>query len=182
MIRVALLGLVAATWTLLWGTSVPLGVSGEWIWPRLPVVVETFIGGLVALIGGTAYVAFVLWGQQRIDAVSHRAALGQVAALVAAAFVWLWTVQQSVPPPADLGKAPFVLFYPRSSGYFWQARYEVNSTAQFLAGYEDLLAQRDYLHIGTHPPGLTLGFRGLMHVCGACPALCDLVMTTCPAS
>lgn len=173
---------VGVTGVLLWGASIPLGVPGEWTWPRLPATVESLVGAGSAMFVGVLYIAFVLWGRHTIVDRSRLTAGGLVTALVAAGFVWLWTVQQSVPAPANLGKGPFVLFYPRSSGYFWQARHDVTSTAEFLAGYEELLAERDYLHIGTHPPGLTLGYRGLLALCASSPGLCELVLASSPAS
>ena len=182
VLGLALLGMVAATGLLLWGTSIPLGVPGEWTWPRLPMTAETVVGACGALIAGFLYVGFVLWGRRGIDGRGRVAVAGQLLMLVAAAFAWLWTVQQCVPPPADLGKVPYVLFYPRSSGYFWQARHEVTDTAHFLAHYEDLLAEEDFLHIGTHPPGLTLGYRGLLVMCESSPGLCEVVLATCPHS
>ena len=101
-------------------------------------------------------------------------------ALAVAGFVWLGVVQSAVPGIAGLTKTHFVLYFPRSSGYFYQARYEVQDTREFLAGYEDLLAQRDYLHIGTHPPGLTLLFRGLLGLLVAAPGLTDAILATEP--
>ncbi|MGE0373957.1 MAG: hypothetical protein AB7I48_04720 [Planctomycetaceae bacterium] len=182
VLGVVLLGSVAATAALLWGTSIPLGVPGEWTWPRLPGTVETLGGGAGALAAGVLYISFVLWRRRGIVSRSRRAMLGWLSALVAASFAWLWIVQQSVPEPADLGKVPYILFYPRSSGYFWQARYEVANTADFLAHYEELLAERDYLHIGTHPPGLTLSYRGVLALCESSPGLCDAILWTCPES
>ncbi len=177
-----LVGLVVVTGTLLWGTTIPLGVPGEWVWPRLPTTVETLVGAGVALIAGALYVGFVLWGRQRIGSRGRVAAAGQLLLLVAVAFAWLATIQQCVDPPANLGKVPYVLYYPRSSGYFSQARHEAADTARFLANYEELLAEQDYLHIGTHPPGLTLGYRGLLAICESSPGLCEAVLATCPAS
>jgi hypothetical protein len=103
--------------------------------------------------------------------------------LPVAAFSWLWFVQDCVPPPGGLGRVPWVLYYTRSSGYFWQARYDVQDTASFLAGYEELLAeQRDYLHLGTHPPGLTVCFRGLLKMCESSEWLTHWVLRSRPTS
>src|SRR5690606_13753586 len=49
-------------------------------------------------------------------------------------------------------------------------------------GYEDLLAEGDYLHIGTHPPGLTLGYYGLLKLCESYPALAAAALWTQPVS
>ncbi len=178
----ALFGMVAGTATLLWGTTIPLGVPGEWTWPRLPATAETLVGAGVALAAGCLYVGFVLWGRRRIGARRRAAMTAQLLLLVVVAFAWLAAIQQCVPPPSDLGKVPYVLYYPRSSGYFWQARHEATDPVRFLTTYEELLAEQDYLHIGTHPPGLTLAYRGLLAVCESSPGFCDAVLATCPAS
>ncbi len=179
---ITLLMAVAATGLLLWGTMIPLGVPGEWEWPRISGRLDLLIGLGVALTIGTVYVTLIVWGSRRIQAAGRSETLGWLFLLSAGGFAWLWSLQECVPAPASLAKVPYVLFYPRSSGYYWQARHDVSIPAEFLASYEDLLAQQDYLHIGTHPPGLTLGYHGLLKLCDASPGLCEVVLATCPAS
>jgi hypothetical protein len=128
------------------------------------------------------YVGLVLWGGRGLEQSRRIAVAGRLLMLVAAAFTWLWTVQQCVPAPANLGKGPYVLFYTRSSGYYWQARHEAQDPAAFLRGYEAFLAEGDYLHLGTHPPGLTLAFRGLIALCESLPTLTQALLATCPPS
>ncbi|GIX03158.1 MAG: hypothetical protein KatS3mg113_0164 [Planctomycetaceae bacterium] len=61
-----------------------------------------------------------------------------------------------------MGKAPFVLYYPGSSGYYYQVRYRApERLTQFLADYESLMAAGDVWHVGTHPPGLFVFFYAL---------------------
>ncbi len=172
-------GLSAA---LLWGTEIPLGVAGEWTWPRIPFSAETLAGLLMLIPAAVVYVGWVAWASQWLSREPGRRAFLPLAGLFIAGFLWLTAVQTAVPGVAGLSKAPFVLYYPRSSGYFWQARYEVATTADFLAGYEELMAERDYLHIGTHPPGLTLMFRGLLQMLEGSPALQEAVLATQPAA
>ncbi len=173
---------VVVTWLLLWATTIPLGVPGEWTWPRIAGEADQSIGLLWALTIGTTYVAFVVWGSHRIDHSSRPSAAACLLLLVSAGFAWLWTVQECVSGPANLAKVPYVLFYPRSSGYYWQAWHDGESPSEFLQSYEALLAEQDYLHIGTHPPGLTLGYYGLLSLCNSSPGLSKFVLATCPAS
>ncbi len=178
--RLALVAAVLITLAVLWLGEWPLGVSGEWTWSRSPLSWDTVLGSLVASAVGGVYLVFVLAGRRRLPRANEAEACGWMAMLVVAAFVWLWTVQQSVPAPFNLAKVPWVLYYPRSSGYFWQARYEVTNAQQCLADYEQLMAERDYLHIGTHPPGLILAYRGLLHVCEDWPSVRKLLVATQP--
>ena len=48
----------------------------------------------------------------------------------------------------------------------------------YLAGYERRMAQGDFLHLGTHPPGLILFHRACINLCTAIPALRDLLLRT----
>lgn len=92
----------------------------------------------------------------------------------------------AVPGIGGLSRLPFVLYYPRTSGYFWQARYEVDDLGRFLAEYRESISDSDdpenYLHIGTHPPGLTTGYRLLMAACDRWPGLIGLAEATQPPS
>lgn len=175
-------GVAAGLWSmwLLWGSDRPLGVPGEWTWPRIPFDAETIAGWLTALLAGALYFAFVLFGGRRIEHSGRGLAGLWVCALILVGAGWLFSLISSVPGIAGLPRTHFVLFYERSSGYFWQARYEVDSTAEFLAGYEERMAEGDYLHIGTHPPGLTLFFRGLVNLIDASPGLAAVIRDTEP--
>ncbi|MBA4032339.1 MAG: hypothetical protein C0478_15825 [Planctomyces sp.] len=86
------------------------------------------------------------------------------------------------PSPARLGKAPFVLYYPASSGYFTIARHEAPEVGPFLHTYEARVAGGDVLHVGTHPPGLFLVFHSLGAAVDQWPLLRDLALATMPAS
>ena len=179
---ITLLACVGVTWGLLWGTTLPLGVPGEWTWPRTPDGPDVFFGLVIALVIGAVYVAIAVWGSRRIQSASRVQRSGWLALLVASGFVWLWTVQESASAPTNLEKVPYTIFYPRSSGYFSQAKFDVTTADEFLANYEALLAKQDYLHIGTHPPGLTLGYVGLLRLSHASPGLTEAVLATVPAS
>ena len=172
-------GAAAGLW-LLWGSGLPLGIPGEWTWPRIPLDAESVAGWLTALLAGGLYIAFVFLGGRYLERAGRLAAAAWVSALVLCGCGWLLSLVESVPGIAGISRTHFVLYYQRSSGYFWQARYEVDGTAEFLAGYEALLAEGDFLHIGTHPPGLTLFFRGVLNVLDDAPGLTAAVNATQP--
>lgn len=164
---------VSGTVWLLWGAALPLGVPGEWEWRRLPADAQSAWNLAWALVVAAAYLGFVAWGGRRLahaDPPRAETALW-LGALPVAGFWWLWCVQETAPPAGQLGKAPFVLYYPSSSGYFYKARYDAPDVGQFLADYERLMQSGDVLHVGTHPPGLFLVFHGLLRLVDACPAL-----------
>lgn len=188
----------AASVALLWTEAVPLGVPGEWTWGRLSYTVPSFLWAvMVCGMTGCGYLAFVWWGDRCHTAASageepaetaspHGTSEGEssrkvttaltLAGLVVAGFVWLCAVQSVAIEGLGLGKAPYVLYYRRTEGYFWQARYDIRSIPEFLVGYEDLLAERDYLHLGTHPPGLALAHYGLIELCRSSPRLVSWVV------
>lgn len=180
--RLILLTTVCLTGVVLWTDVLPLGVPGEWTWARVAIGPEAAAGVLLASLAGLVYIGFVVLGARRINRAVPVERAAWLAAAVLLAFAWLLCVLDSAPPPRGYDRVPLVLYYPRSSGYFWQARYDVDDTAAFLAGYEELLAERDFLHIGTHPPGLTLGYLGLWHLCAALPSVRDILLTTRPVT
>ncbi|MFO1093496.1 MAG: hypothetical protein U0992_09315 [Planctomycetaceae bacterium] len=180
VLLVAAAGL-AATIAVLWFSDVPLGVPGEWVWRRIHHGAEHVWGWTAGGAAAAVYILFVVFGGMRIETRGAVRPSAWLCLLAAAGFTWLWVIQSSVPGIAGLPKTQFVLYYKASSGYFWQARREVQDTREFLAGYEELLAERDYLHIGTHPPGLTLLFRGLLRLFAEHPGLTDVVLATEPA-
>ncbi len=166
----------------LWRTPVPLGVPGEWVWPRLPFSAEMASGWALAAALAATFLAFVRAGGRRLGICGRGESAAWLTGLVVAGFLWLTGVQAAIPGIAGLPKAHFVLYYPRSSGYFWQARYDAGTTTQFLADYERRMSEGDYLHIGTHPPGLTLCFRGLSELCRNFPLLTNILLWTQPDS
>jgi methylthioxylose transferase len=166
-----LIGVVTlASLAMLWLTALPLGVPGEWVWDRVAAEPDSLISGLGAAVAAALYIAVVRAVWIRLRSVKHRTITGReqwcwLSCLVVMSFVWLWVVQEAAPPKNRLGKAAFVLFYPSSSGYFTKARFEEPSPGKLLAGYEELMRQRDVLHVGTHPPGLFLIFHELIDIC-----------------
>ncbi len=161
-LAVALASLVVGV--VLWGTSLPLGIPGQWVWERLPADAQTIPNLMLAAFAAGAYLLFVIFGERRFaqPTMTVMEAALWVSGLGVAGFGWLWTVQDTAPMEGQLGKAPFVLYYPGSSGYFTQDRYESPAPVALLRGYEALMQRGNVLHEGTHPPGLILVFHGLI--------------------
>ncbi len=168
---------------LLWLTNLPLGIPGEWTWDRISsadVAVETLLGIAAAGIVGAIYVAVAWLGLKRIGLAGRKECCGWLLGLSAAAFVWLLAVQESPPDGYRMSKAPWVLYYPSMTGYFFKARYEIADTSHFIAEYEHLMAEGDVLHLGTHPPGMFLLYRGLLKLTDGVPVLVPLLNATQP--
>jgi hypothetical protein len=81
---------------LLWATGIPLGVPGEWTWPRIPFSAETLAGWCAAGLAGALYVGLAWLGQRRLARAGRAEACGWLSALVVAAFTWLCVVQSAV--------------------------------------------------------------------------------------
>ncbi|MCY2967715.1 MAG: hypothetical protein NT069_29480 [Planctomycetota bacterium] len=110
-------------------------------------------------------------GLRRIEGLSARGRCCWLLALAAAGFGWLWIAQQAAPNGHDLAKSGWVLYYPKSSGYFTEARRHHEAFPQFLGNYEQTVAAGDVLHQGTHPPGLIIAFELLLRVVENSPTL-----------
>jgi methylthioxylose transferase len=177
----------AGSLAVLWCSSLPLGVPGEWVWDRIPVAggewLAVAFGWLEAGLVGAIYIALVLVGARRLEGASRATVCGWLAALTVGGFAWLWAVQDSPADPAyRLAKTGWVLYFRGTEGYFDQARYEMRDVSSYLKGYERLMAQGDVLHLGTHPPGLMLFHRACLKLCTGLPALRELLLRTQPTS
>lgn len=176
----SLVAAVLVTGGVLWNDWLPLGVPGEWTWAR--VGGESLVGSaiVVSIILSAVYTAYCLLGVRRIESCGRIERTGWLIGLPIVAFLWQGALLDTPMPPHGYARGPWILYYPRSSGYFWQARYEVEGAKDFLAHYEELLAEQDYLHIGTHPPGLTLGYWGLLKLTHALPDFANVILATAP--
>ncbi|MEZ6064283.1 MAG: hypothetical protein R3B90_00925 [Planctomycetaceae bacterium] len=173
----------AASLVLLWGTGVPLGVPGEWEWPRLSYSDHGIaLAAIMVGLSAAAYVGFAWLAERGLESAGRLGMFLRLMGLVVVGFGWLWGVQGAAIDGIGLGKSSYVLFYPGPSGYFWRARYVETSLPTLLSGYEELLAERDYLHIGTHPPGLIAGWWLLLDVCHQSPGLVAAAEATMPES
>jgi hypothetical protein len=177
----------AGSLAILWLTDIPLGVPGEWAWSRIPTASAEWtlliLGWISAAVVGAVYLGFAVVGATRLAQARRVESAAWLAGLCVMAFAWLWALQES---PARqqyaLGKSGWVLYYPAHEGYFEQARYEMQDVSSYFAGYEKQMARGDYLHLGTHPPGLILFHRACVNLCMAFPSLGDLLLQTEPRS
>ena len=169
---------------LLWLTPVPLGVPGEWVWPRLPLADQLLPGLVLAVPAGTFYVLLVLRGYRVFPQLSSRMRGLWLLGLMLAGLLWTAVVIQSTPGLAGPPRLPLVLYYPRTEGYFWQARHDVDSLGEFVRTYPDRIRDssvpENYLHLGTHPPGLTLSYCVLWNLFDSSPMLCRTVLSVQP--
>ena len=162
--RLVLLALCVVLTLLVAILPFPLGIPGEWTWERYPDA-PTLGSWVAPVLAGLVVVAVMLAGARRIPRAGRVAIAGWLTALVAAAFAWLWVVQEEVPSPVHgLAKAAWVLYYPGPSGYFTEARRTASERFVTLQNYTSTLKKGDVLHQGTHPPGLIVAYWGLMDV------------------
>ena len=178
---IAAVALSAISVAFLWLTEISLGVPGEWTWERISSAdagAEIVLGAVQSAIAGVVYILIAWLGSRRIASCSRGELVGWLLGIVSVGFGWLLAVQEAPPSGWRMSKSAFVLYYPGSSGYFHKARYEMPDTAEFLRGYEDLMAEGDVLHVGTHPPGLFLLYRTMIDEMDRCPALADFIVST----
>jgi hypothetical protein len=175
----------AVSMALLWLTQIPLGIPGEWVWNRIEYMdgaTETLLGIAQFGIIGAIYVLLAWQGQRHVDTCSRRELVAWLSGLVLVGFAWLVAVQEGPRDEYRLSKAPFVLYYPASSGYFHAARYDIASVPQLLRTYEQRMEKGDVLHEGTHPPGLYVLYRWLISLVDGTPALVAVSDATMPKS
>ncbi|MFT5322834.1 MAG: hypothetical protein ACI8P0_000675 [Planctomycetaceae bacterium] len=177
---ISAVALSAISVAFLWLTDIPLGIPGEWTWERISssAGAEIVLGAVQSAIAGVVYILIAWLGSRRIANCSRIELVGWLLGLVSVGFGWLLAVQESPPSGRRMSKSAFVLYYPGSSGYFHKARYEIPDSAEFLRGYEDLMAEGDVLHVGTHPPGLFLFYRAMIDEMERCPALAEFIVST----
>lgn len=171
---------IIATFVLIWGSNFPLGVPGEWTWTRSPVADDFWFSLLPACVWGSILGTIVWIGSRRIETCRTPERIAWLSGLLIATFGMLSGLREAAPPEFRAAKIAWVLYYAGSSGYFTEAR-KVLDTRDFLAHYDDELKKGDILHQGTHPPGLIVGYRGLMWACSKSSLLRQLLLATQPA-
>ena len=175
-ISMVLAGVVAVG--LIWGTNISLGVPGEWTWKRWPLADDFLWSVVLAGLVWGAWWVYVWRLSKRIEGFrpwQERLALVGMGLL---SYGLISVLQNTAPPEFRSAKAAWVLYYSGSSGYFTQARYEQADTWEYLRTYPQRMSEGDVLHIGTHPPGLVLGYRALMALFEACPTLKNAILAT----
>jgi hypothetical protein len=165
-----------------WQTAWPLGIPGEWTWDRLPLAEPWFLAVIPSTIAAIIYMTFIWLAAPRLSQDRSLATGLRLCGLTLAGFAWLCVVQESAPRFNQLSKAGYVLFFRGPSGYFSQARYDVTDLLQFVAKYNKLMAQGEVLHVGTHPPGLIVLFRGLIRLCEDSRSFSQTLVQTQPPS
>ncbi|WP_298864166.1 hypothetical protein [uncultured Gimesia sp.] len=168
---------------LFWFSQIPLGVPEEWTWQRIPFVGPEMIPGwIVSGILFVVYLLVILIGLSRIKFCNRWELSIWLLGLAAMGITWSLFLQDTPSAEYRLSKAPFVLYYEGSSGYFTEAQKSIPDVQQYLAGYETKMKQGDVLHAGTHPPGLPLFYWDLIQLCKNFPALQSWLLNSQPAS
>ena len=163
----------------LWGTAIPLGVPGEWTWSRIPADPLLPFSIAQLAIAATVFVCVGWLGDRRMaDARPRELALWGLAASVAA-LGWSATLISLTPSPQNAGRATWVLYYPGPSGYYTEAR-STDDPWEYLARYDEKVAEGDVLHLGTHPPGLIIAYWLLDLVRTRVPGVEALLQATWP--
>lgn len=168
---------------LFWFSQIPLGITGEWTWHRIPFVESEMIPGwTVSGIAFAVYLLAILIGLSRIKICYRWELAVWLCGLTALGITWSLLLQDTPPAEYRMSKAPFVLYYKGSSGYFTEARDDISDVKEYLANYEEKMKQGDVLHAGTHPPGLPLFYRTLIQTCKNIPELQTSLLNTQPTS
>jgi len=139
-------------------SAIPLGIPGEWTWTRVPAEALGEIPWFPVLLTTIFFIGWLRLGEERISEAPRRVYLFWLLILTMFAIVQLWTIRALPAGIFNHSGQIWVTYYPRMSGYFTQATTTNRSVAEFLADYEDEVRAGDYLHQGTHPPGLPVGF------------------------
>ncbi|HWL11015.1 MAG TPA: hypothetical protein VNQ76_21585 [Planctomicrobium sp.] len=169
---------------LLWFSSIPLGIPGEWVWPRLKPIVPLLAMIWPAMLMGAVLAGYVCLNALNFNHFQRRSRGLLLLGLWGIGIVWILSLVGSAPGIAGLNRIPFVLFYTRSSGYFTQAYEHRHNVREFLKGYreriEDSSNPENHLHLGTHPPGLTSALIGMMWMTENVPGVSSLFTVTQP--
>ena len=155
----------------------PLGVQGEWVWPRqaLPLSIFETLDRLVwPMLCGAAIVTCFAESMRRIETAGTVLRGLLLLGLTGLSFLWLNAVRQAAPSPQRELRPTWILYDKYASGYFYNATFNVSSTKQMLIDYEARMAEGDVLHEGTHPPGLLLFNRSLLKLTEEFPAVVEL--------
>lgn len=161
--------------------GMPLGVRGEWEWPRLKVANTAFhiAWGFGCVI---LYALFVARGVKPLSGeVKVRREWVWLIGLLGASIAVQVGVQLAAPDGYGLTKWVTIAL-PGSSGYHKVAKGEMGQTSRFLADYPDWIQRQDALHIGTHPPGLFLVARAAQDFTKDHPAFADWIVEHLPTT
>jgi methylthioxylose transferase len=159
----------------------PLGVRGEWEWPRVPVGPMP-IDLALATAGLAAYASFVALGFRALSGrTSRRLEAACLTGLLGGAVAIQATLMSGAPLGYGLTKW-VTLHNPGSNGYYTVAKAQIDDPWRFLAGYPDWIRRQDALHVGTHPPGLFLASHAALRAMESRPKLARFVVDHLPWS
>ena len=159
----------------------PLGVRGEWEWPRVPVGPMP-IDLALAAAGLAAYAGFVALGFRALSGrTSRRREAAWLAGLLGGAVAIQATLMSGAPLGYGLTKW-VTLHNPGSNGYYTVAKAQIDDPWRFLAEYPDWIRRQDALHVGTHPPGLFLASHAALRAMESRPKLARFVVDHLPWS
>ena len=159
----------------------PLGVPGEWEWPRspgAPLPMDLLLAGC----GVLAYAAFAATGYRALRTATPARETRWLAALCVAAVAVQVAIFSGA--PLALGLTKWVsLAIKGSSGYYHLARSpEMADPWRFWAAYPGWIRDQDALHVGTHPPGLFLAWRGVLAAMDRFPGVSRALLDWLPIS
>lgn len=182
-LTLGLVGLTLASLAVVCLPAIPLGVPGEWTWARRAILEIDPVSLILASLLGAGYWWTAQLMLKRTESASRSNWWSPLGPTLLG-LVWLGGMLLAFPEFHGIGRAPTILYYKRTEGYFWQAAFDVRDSRSFLAGYRDSISEGDdpdrYLHLGTHPPGLTLAYRGLLRWMEQSPRLAQAVVATEP--
>jgi len=150
---------VAISVALLLIPSVPLGVPGEWDWPRRAMpdgLAELLDRLLIPFLTAVGLLSFCRGVDLHIHRLTRLIQFLLLVVLAACSLGWLTAVRQAAPSPHRELRPLWVLYDKFSSGYFYEAAFRTESQTELLSTYEARMAKGDVFHEGTHPPGLFL--------------------------
>jgi hypothetical protein len=165
---------------ILWGTSLPLGVPGQWTWPRIPNDQWSAWGPVLTLLPFLVVLGTLHFGRIRLVSCPGWEKSLWLLGLTVLAFFMQFSLIQSATGIFGLQRIPLVLYYPMTEGYFLEAKKHPEPVQDYLRSYPETLKKGDYLHLGTHPPGLILMNRWLLSSCENSPALQKIIAATMP--
>lgn len=185
-------GLTLLSLVILLTSTIPLGIPGEWTWARRAWLEIDPLATLGTAILGLGYWSAVRWGERWLSRFPHITPANVTAQLprrlllasVLLGLTWQGGLLLLPPDYQGIARSPTVLYYKRTEGYFWQAAFDITDTQRFLREYHKSISEGNdpdrYLHLGTHPPGLTLSYRFVLSLFEHCPPLAKFVTTTEP--
>ena len=169
----AIVGLLA-TCLILLPDGLPLGVPGEWVWPRLaaPVDMPEWVErSLPCLVCGLLLLLVSIAGDRPLLRLNRWQRVLYPLLLAGNAAAWQAASVSATPSPHRELRWLWVNYDPWATGYFLDAVGDRRSLTEFLGAYEAEVAAGDVLHRGTHPPGLPLLNRLMLRITRSSPGL-----------